>query len=85
MRELIAGCLAKDPHHRPSAATVAAALALEGAAALARSGWLPGPLSAAVADQEARVRALEPPRDGGTSGDGPAGAGDDPAATGTAA
>ncbi|WP_327268302.1 PQQ-binding-like beta-propeller repeat protein [Streptomyces sp. NBC_01218] len=84
VRELIAGCLAKDPHHRPSAATVAAALALEGAAALARSGWLPGPLSAAVADQEARVRALEPPRDGGTSGDGPAGAGDDPAATGTA-
>ncbi|MGW2838217.1 outer membrane protein assembly factor BamB family protein [Streptomyces sp. NPDC001493] len=70
LRELIAGCLAKDPGARPSAASVAASLALEGAAALARSGWLPERLSAAVADQEARVRALEAP-DGPGSTDGP--------------
>lgn len=77
LRELIAGCLAKDPKARPSAATVAASLALEGAAALARSGWLPERLSAAVADQEARVRALETP-------DGP-GAPSGPEAPGTPA
>ncbi|MFD6534274.1 PQQ-binding-like beta-propeller repeat protein [Streptomyces sp. NPDC060184] len=67
LRELIAGCLAKDPGARPSAASVAASLALEGAAALARSGWLPERLSAAVADQEARVRALETPDDPGAA------------------
>ncbi|MFI1185098.1 PQQ-binding-like beta-propeller repeat protein [Streptomyces californicus] len=61
LRDLIAGCLAKDPAERPSAGTVAAELALEGAAGLARGGWLPEPLAAAVADQEARVRALEVP------------------------
>ncbi|MFJ4823920.1 PQQ-binding-like beta-propeller repeat protein [Streptomyces bacillaris] len=59
LRELIAGCLAKDPAERPTAGTVAAELALEGAAGLARGGWLPERLAAAVADQEARVRALE--------------------------
>ncbi|MFJ7187262.1 outer membrane protein assembly factor BamB family protein [Streptomyces bacillaris] len=59
LRELIAGCLAKDPAERPTAGTVAAELALEGAAGLARGGWLPGRLAAAVAEQEARVRALE--------------------------
>ncbi|MEU0356187.1 outer membrane protein assembly factor BamB family protein [Streptomyces cyaneofuscatus] len=61
LRELIAGCLAKDPAERPTAGTVAAELALEGAAGLARGGWLPERLAAAVADQEARVRALEAP------------------------
>ncbi|MGW4256920.1 protein kinase domain-containing protein, partial [Streptomyces californicus] len=65
LRELIASCLAKDPAMRPSAGTVAAELALEGAAGLARGGWLPEPLAAAVADQEARVRALEVPAAGG--------------------
>ncbi len=64
LRELIASCLAKDPAERPSAGTVAAELALEGAAGLARGGWLPEPLAAAVADQEARVRALEVPAAG---------------------
>ncbi len=59
LRELIAGCLAKDPAERPNAGTVAAELALEGAAGLARGGWLPERLAAAVAEQEARVRALE--------------------------
>ncbi|MEK8144826.1 hypothetical protein NKH18_34580 [Streptomyces sp. M10(2022)] len=42
MRSLIAGCLAKDPDDRPSAGAVAAELALEGAAGLAKGGWLPG-------------------------------------------
>ncbi|MYX16501.1 PQQ-binding-like beta-propeller repeat protein [Streptomyces sp. SID8374] len=63
LRGLIAGCLAKDPAERPTAGTVAAELALEGAAGLARGGWLPERLAAAVADQEARVRALEVPED----------------------
>ncbi|MFC8225508.1 PQQ-binding-like beta-propeller repeat protein [Streptomyces sp. NPDC057287] len=63
LRALIAGCLAKDPDDRPGAGAVAAELALEGAAGLAKGGWLPGPLSAAVADQAARARALEPPAD----------------------
>ncbi|MGW3437971.1 outer membrane protein assembly factor BamB family protein [Streptomyces bacillaris] len=59
LRALVAGCLAKDPAERPTAGTVAAELALEGAAGLARGGWLPERVAAAVADQEARVRALE--------------------------
>ncbi|MEU2099774.1 PQQ-binding-like beta-propeller repeat protein [Streptomyces globisporus] len=63
LRELIASCLAKDPDQRPTAGTVAAGLALEGAAGLARGGWLPEPLAAAVADQEARVLALEVPEE----------------------
>ncbi|MGW4035434.1 outer membrane protein assembly factor BamB family protein [Streptomyces sp. NPDC004778] len=63
LRELIAHCLAKDPEQRPTAGTVAAELALEGAG-LARGGWLPEPLAAAVADQEARVLALEVPEEG---------------------
>ncbi|WP_329159527.1 PQQ-binding-like beta-propeller repeat protein [Streptomyces anulatus] len=61
LRELITNCLAKDPAERPTAGTVAAELALEGAAGLARGGWLPERLAAAVADQEARVLALEAP------------------------
>ncbi|MFG3135477.1 PQQ-binding-like beta-propeller repeat protein [Streptomyces sp. NPDC048211] len=59
LRELVAKCLAKDPADRPTAGAVAAELALEGAAGLAKGGWLPGPLAAAVADQGARVRMLE--------------------------
>lgn len=69
LRELIAGCLAKEPAERPTAGTVAAELALEGAAGLARGGWLPERLAAAVADQEARVRALEVPGDFPEEGD----------------
>ncbi|MFE7575646.1 PQQ-binding-like beta-propeller repeat protein [Streptomyces sp. NPDC057521] len=58
LRDLIARCLAKDPADRPTAGTVAADLALEGASALAASGWLPEGLAAAVAEQGAEARRL---------------------------
>ncbi|MFF5723945.1 PQQ-binding-like beta-propeller repeat protein [[Kitasatospora] papulosa] len=61
LRGLIAGCLSKDPAGRPTAGAVAAELAPKSAADLAQGGWLPGALVAAVTDQAARVRALEPP------------------------
>ncbi|MFB6874582.1 PQQ-binding-like beta-propeller repeat protein [Streptomyces sp. NPDC056323] len=56
LRDLIARCLEKDPADRPSAGTVAAELALEGAAGLAKGGWLPEALAAAVAKQGAWAR-----------------------------
>ncbi|WNI22463.1 PQQ-binding-like beta-propeller repeat protein [Streptomyces sp. ITFR-16] len=58
LRGLIARCLAKDPADRPAPGTVAAELALEGAAGLAKGGWLPERLSAAVAGQDAQARQL---------------------------
>ncbi|MFD4760049.1 PQQ-binding-like beta-propeller repeat protein [Streptomyces sp. NPDC058439] len=58
LRDLIARCLAKDPADRPTAGTVAAELALEGAAGLAKGGWLPERLVAEVSEQELRVREL---------------------------
>lgn len=60
LRDLVARCLTKDPADRPTAGAVAAELALEGAAGLAKGGhWLPAPLSAAVAEQGVRAQALE--------------------------
>ncbi|MGW0671195.1 outer membrane protein assembly factor BamB family protein [Streptomyces sp. NPDC002746] len=60
LRDLIGRCLAKDPDDRPTAGAVAAELALEGAAGLAKGDdWLPAPLSAAVAEQGVRAQALE--------------------------
>lgn len=61
LRDLIARCLSKDPSERPSAGSVAADLALEGAAALAKGDWLPAPLAAAVAEQETWAHALKEP------------------------
>ncbi|MGC5410792.1 PQQ-binding-like beta-propeller repeat protein, partial [Streptomyces sp. DT225] len=58
LRDLIARCLAKDPADRPTAGTVAAELALEGAAALAAGGWLPEGPAAAVAEQGVRAGRL---------------------------
>ncbi|HET6354951.1 MAG TPA: hypothetical protein VFG16_12200, partial [Streptomyces sp.] len=71
LRSLVASCLAKLPEDRPSAGTVAAELALEGAAALARDGWLPPGLVQAVESQAAEVESLR-------SGGGPAQAGPGP-------
>ncbi|ORT61470.1 hypothetical protein BKD26_04715 [Streptomyces sp. CB03238] len=59
LRPLIARCLAKSPEDRPGAGEAAAALALEGASALARGGWLPDRLVEALDAQAARVTALE--------------------------
>ncbi|MFB7912833.1 PQQ-binding-like beta-propeller repeat protein [Streptomyces sp. NPDC056061] len=85
LRGLIARCLAKDPAGRPSAGTVAAELAPEGAAALAGQLLLPEPLTAALTEQRLRARsATEAGRDrpsggsvGGTAdtvpADGPTG------------
>ncbi|MFI2369056.1 PQQ-binding-like beta-propeller repeat protein [Streptomyces sp. NPDC018833] len=58
LRPVVASCLAKLPAERPLAGKVAADLALEGAAALARDGWLPTPVTSALAAQEAKARAL---------------------------
>ncbi|MBT2365349.1 PQQ-binding-like beta-propeller repeat protein [Streptomyces sp. ISL-10] len=58
LRPVVASCLAKPPAERPLAGKVAAALALEGAAALARDGWLPAPVTSALAAQEAKARTL---------------------------
>ncbi|MFE6492208.1 PQQ-binding-like beta-propeller repeat protein [Streptomyces sp. NPDC057748] len=71
LRDLIARCLEKDPADRPSAGTVAAELALEGAAGLAKGGWLPEALAAAVAEQGAWARdtvAAGGPADGPAEG-----------------
>ncbi|MER5888564.1 PQQ-binding-like beta-propeller repeat protein [Streptomyces sp. NPDC001941] len=57
LRPLVARCLSKDPAARPSAGTAAADLALEGAAALARDGWLPEPVLKELAREEAQARA----------------------------
>ncbi|GAA4900734.1 PQQ-binding-like beta-propeller repeat protein [Streptomyces coeruleoprunus] len=58
LRALLADCLAKSPESRPTAGEAAAALALEGAAALARDGWLPPRLEAALKSQPDEVGAL---------------------------
>ncbi|MFF3453626.1 PQQ-binding-like beta-propeller repeat protein [Streptomyces sp. NPDC002730] len=70
LRPLVAHCLSKSPEDRPSAGTVAADLALEGAAALTREGWLPPSLVAAVEAQAARVRSLGQ-EDAWSAGPGP--------------
>lgn len=44
LREVVAGCLAKDPDARPAPADLARTLAPDGAAAMVAAGWLPGRL-----------------------------------------
>ncbi|WP_141309701.1 serine/threonine-protein kinase [Streptomyces spinoverrucosus] len=44
LREVVAGCLAKEPGARPAPADVSRRLAPEGAARLVAGGWLPGAL-----------------------------------------
>ncbi|MFK4223490.1 PQQ-binding-like beta-propeller repeat protein [Streptomyces sp. NPDC019890] len=67
LRPLVAGCLSKRPEDRPPAGKVAAELALEGASALAREGWLPPVLVGAVESQAGRAESL---RSGGSAGVG---------------
>ncbi|MFH9866385.1 protein kinase [Streptomyces lydicus] len=61
LRELVAGCLAKDPAHRPAPAELAARLAGDGggAAGLVRAGWLPGPLVERVTRQAVELLNLD--------------------------
>ncbi len=59
LREVVAGCLAKDPSARPSPASLATALAPEGAARLVAAGWLPGPLVEQVSRSAVSLLNLE--------------------------
>ncbi|MFF7714062.1 PQQ-binding-like beta-propeller repeat protein [Streptomyces sp. NPDC007988] len=58
LRDLVASCLAKSPADRPTAGGAAATLALEGAAALAKDGWLPESVLAALSGQAEAVTRL---------------------------
>ncbi|WP_338672919.1 PQQ-binding-like beta-propeller repeat protein [Streptomyces sp. SCSIO 30461] len=55
LRGLVADCLSWNAAQRPTAGAVAAALSLAGAAALVTEGWLPEPVTAALATQAAAV------------------------------
>ncbi|MFF4959009.1 protein kinase [Streptomyces sp. NPDC001222] len=59
VRELVAGCLAKDPAARPAPEDVARCLAPEGASRLVSGGWLPGPLVEQVSRQAVQLLNLE--------------------------
>ncbi|MFF7182025.1 protein kinase [Streptomyces sp. NPDC008121] len=59
LRELVAGCLAKDPASRPTPAAVAARLAPAGPAALVSTGWLPAPLVEEVSRTAVRLLELD--------------------------
>lgn len=60
LRELVAGCLAKDPAARPAPAELARRLAPDGAAALVAPGWLPGPVVREVSRSAVALLDLEP-------------------------
>ncbi|MFC5169804.1 serine/threonine-protein kinase [Streptomyces mutomycini] len=60
LRELVAGCLAKDPAERPAPAELARRFAPGGAAALVSPGWLPGPLVREVSRSAVALLDLEP-------------------------
>ncbi|MFF1837361.1 serine/threonine-protein kinase [Streptomyces sp. NPDC058231] len=60
LREVIAGCLAKDPGLRPTPTELARRLAPDGAAALVAAGWLPGPLVREVSRSAVALLDLEP-------------------------
>ncbi|MFH9468238.1 serine/threonine-protein kinase [Streptomyces clavifer] len=60
LRELVAGCLAKDPADRPAPAELARRLAPGGAAALVAAGWLPGSLVREVSRSAVALLDLEP-------------------------
>ncbi|MCT2542734.1 serine/threonine-protein kinase [Streptomyces atratus] len=60
LRELVAGCLAKEPEDRPTPMELARRLAPGGAAALVAAGWLPGPLVREVSRAAVALLDLEP-------------------------
>lgn len=63
LREVVAGCLAKDPAARPDPADLARRLAPGGAAAMVASGWLPNSLVREVSRAAVALLDLEPPQD----------------------
>ncbi|MFC9231777.1 protein kinase [Streptomyces decoyicus] len=82
LRELVAGCLAKNPADRPAPEALAARLAGEGsggAAGLVRAGWLPGPLVERVSRQAVELLNLDAGEGAGTGAGAPAGTGAGPA------
>ncbi|WP_327269275.1 serine/threonine protein kinase [Streptomyces sp. NBC_01218] len=60
LREIVAGCLAKDAAARPTPADVAHALAPGGTAALVAAGWLPAALVHEVSRDAVALLDLEP-------------------------
>ncbi|MFD4026956.1 protein kinase [Streptomyces sp. NPDC058576] len=60
LREVVAGCLAKDPAARPAPADLARVLAPGGAAAMVAGGWLPGGLVREVSRSAVALLDLEP-------------------------
>ncbi|WP_326704153.1 serine/threonine-protein kinase [Streptomyces cyaneofuscatus] len=60
LREVVAGCLAKDPDARPAPADLARTLAPDGAAAVVAAGWLPGRLVGEVSRSAVALLDLEP-------------------------
>ncbi|PCG86794.1 serine/threonine protein kinase [Streptomyces sp. WZ.A104] len=60
LREVVAGCLAKDPDARPAPADLARTLAPGGAAAMVAGGWLPGRLVREVSRSAVALLDLEP-------------------------
>ncbi|MEU0146101.1 protein kinase [Streptomyces sp. NPDC006288] len=60
LREVVAGCLAKDPADRPAPADLARRLAPGGAAVLVAPGWLPDPLVREVSRSAVALLDLEP-------------------------
>ncbi|MEU7731629.1 protein kinase [Streptomyces griseus] len=60
VREVVEGCLAKDPAARPAPADLARVLAPGGAAAMVAGGWLPGGLVREVSRSAVALLDLEP-------------------------
>ncbi|RPK60644.1 Serine/threonine-protein kinase AfsK [Streptomyces sp. ADI96-02] len=60
LREVVAGCLAKDPGRRPAPADLARTLAPDGAASMVARGWLPGLLVREVSRAAVALLDLEP-------------------------